>query len=547
MDSRAKELIKQGDTLFSKRTALVALWQAIAENFMPSRADFMASVTDIALAEHLFTSYPVLAARELGNIFAAMLRPRNARWYSHHVSDKRLDEGSAERAYLEYRTEIMWRAMYDPDAGFVRATKEADSDYVTFGQAVIQPELDLANATLLYRCHHIRDAAWSENYAGKIDTVHRKWKPTARQLAALFPKTVSSEVRKALTDDPDREFECRHVVVPERIYRPDMTNGRRPMAFTSLYVECESETVLEETPRKRFGYVIPRWQTISGSQYARSPATEPALPDARTMQVVIRTLREAAEKHVDPPMIAVGEMLRSDIFLQAGGTTYVEADYDERTGEILRPVERNPGTMPIGTEIALALREDIRNGMFLDKINLPQADLSKMPVYTVRRFLEEQIRAQAPLFEPIEQEYSAPLCDETDALLAEAGAFGPPESIPESLRGMDAHFTFQSPLRDIADAQKTQQFMDGAGILQTAMAFDPAQIANVKMTTATRDALRGLGWGQEWFDDETKVEAAQKALQEAANMERGAATLEQGANIVKTGGEGAKAMVEAGM
>jgi len=63
---------------------------------------------------------------------------------------------------------------------------------------------------------------------------------------------------------------------------------------------------------------------------------------------MIRTLREAGEKHVDPPMIATVDALRSDIQLYAGGITTVDIEYDERTGEALRPVDRNPGAMPIG-------------------------------------------------------------------------------------------------------------------------------------------------------------------------------------------------------
>lgn len=531
-DTRAKELIKQGDKLWSRRGQLEMLWQAIAEQFKPDRADFTTALNDVALVEHLFTSYPVLACRELSNIFAAMLRPRTAKWFSIHASDKDMDEGTAEREYLEWRTDVMWRAMYDPEAGFVRATKEADGDYVTFGQAVIQPELDLANATLLYRCHHIRDTVWSENYAGRIDHVQRKWKPTARQLAQMFPKTISPEVQQALTKDPETEFECRHIVVPERVYRPDSVKNQTRFPYTSLYVECGTETVLEETPRKRFGYVIPRWMTVSGSQYARSPATEPSLPDARTMQVVVRTLREAGEKHVDPPRVTPAEPLRSDIMLMAGGVTYYDSDYDEKSGEILRPVDSNPGTMPIGHEMAIMLQEAIRNGMFLDKVNLPQQDLSKMPVYTVRRVLEEQIRAQAPLFEPIEQEYSAPLCEETHALLSEVGAFGPADNIPESLRGTDIDFTFQSPLRDIADSMDTQMYMDGLGILGNTLAMDPAQIADINLTEGKRAALKGLGWKQDWFHDKKAVEQAQRQQAERARMEAGAEAIGAGAEAL---------------
>lgn len=550
LDTRARTLKEQGDTLFSNRSRLVNYWQAVAMNFYPQRADFLADATDPNLSEHLFSSYPVLARREVGNLFSAMLRPRSPggpRWFSNHVEDKKLDESPKERAFLQYLTEVQWRATYDPAANFSRATKEVDHDYVTFGNAVIEPRLDYANAHLLVRCHHIRDTAWSENASGKIDVVHRNWKPTARQLEQLFPAKISQPVKDALKTNPEQTFNCRHIIVPERLYKYDGKKIGKPKNYTSLYIDCDNEEVLEEVPQKRFGYVIPRWQTVSGSQYARSPFTEIALPDARTLQAVVRTLREAAEKHVDPPMLAAADALRSDIFLGAGGITFYDAEYDEKTGEVLRPVDSSPGTMPVGHEIALALREDIRNGAFLDKINLPQADLSKMTAFAVRRLLEEQIRAQAPLFEPIEPEYSASLCNEIFALLKDGGAFGPPSDWPKTLLDASMNFTFQSPLRDIADSTKTQQFIENIQLVAQARELDPASSAVYKITKGLEAAIRGNGTDAEFLGDEQDVEDLRKQLAEQAKLSAGMAAMGGAAEVAGKAAGAANEMAQAGM
>ena len=87
MDQTIRDLIKQGDRLFAGRTGLISAWQVIAENFYPMRADFNGFLSDDNSSSSLFSSYPVLAHRELGNMFAAMLRPRAARWFSLHAMD----------------------------------------------------------------------------------------------------------------------------------------------------------------------------------------------------------------------------------------------------------------------------------------------------------------------------------------------------------------------------------------------------------------------------------------------------------------------------
>lgn len=548
MDQRARDVVKQGDALFSKREGLASLWQTLAENFYPQRADFTTtrSLGD-EFASDLFTSYPVIAHRELANLFAANLRPSASEWFGIHIHDEELDNGVKERRFLEYMTDVQRRAMYDHAAGFIRATKEGDHDFAAFGQTVIQPSLNLAGNGLLYRCHHLRDSAWSENAEGRIDVMHRNWKPTARQLERLFPKTISDEVRKALEMEPEREFKCRHVVVPQRLYDYQTRGGKRP-GFISLYVECETETLLEEVPQSRFGYVVPRWLTVSGSQYARSPATDVALPDGRTMQAVVRTLREAGEKFVDPPLIAVQEAIRSDVAVYAGGITWADMEYDEKLGEVLRPLTQDKGGMPIGFEIAEALREDIRSAFFLDKIQLPDVDPGKMTAFEVRRRIEEHIRSASPLFEPIEKEYNAPLCEETFLILMENGAFGPPDAMPESLRGAEVQFTFQSPLREISDQGKAAMFAEGlSGVLMPAMQLDPAQLENIDLTEGVRDSLRGQGWPAEWFKPKEAVQARRNAMAAQANMERGAVAADAVAEIAGKAGSAAKTLQDAGV
>jgi hypothetical protein len=547
MDTRARELIRQGDDLFGRKTGLLGLWQTIAENTYVERADFTSNRTDGAeFADHLFGSYPLLARRELGNSFSTIMRPSQVPWFNAHVEDDDLDQGQKERAYLEYLTKTMRRAMYDAPARFVKATKEADHDVAAFGQAVIEATLSPDRTALLYRCHHLRDNAWSENAKGEIDANHRKWEPTARQLKEMFPGKVSREVNQLYEKSPDNKVACRHIVVPERLYRPESKNGRKPLPFTCLYVEVETETVLEETQEPWFRYVIPRWATISGSQYGVSPATVITLPDSRTFQVVIRTLREAGEMHVNPPMVSVVEALRGDVALYPGGLTTVDIEFEGKLEDALRPVDRNAGAMPIGFEIASALREDIRLGFFLDKITLPAVDPGKYTAYEFQKRIEQMAREGAPIFDPIEDDYNAPLCDLTFNILTRAGAFGDPRMAPETLRGADLKFKFRSPFRDAEDQAKAGLFIDGlTRIVMPAAQVDQAQLANVNMTKAVRASLNGIGWPAEWLNPEEAV-AGQKAQQaEQAKMATGVQAVDAAGQAGKSAADAMAAIKQA--
>ena len=183
MDQRAKDLIKQGNYLFEKRTSLLSLWQEIADNFYPERADFtVVRNVGAEFADNLMTSYPVMARRDLGNSFASMLRRDD--WFSLRAEEEAREDNRARR-WMEWAGGVQRRAMYDRSSKFVRATKEGDHDFAAFGQCVISVELNRNADGLLYRCWHLRDVAWAEDAEGDVSEVHRKWKPRARDLAAM--------------------------------------------------------------------------------------------------------------------------------------------------------------------------------------------------------------------------------------------------------------------------------------------------------------------------------------------------------------------------
>ena len=499
MKQSAKEVILQGDRLFTKKQSLDSLWQEIALNFYPERADF----TDVRIdgeewAEHLYTSYPSMARRELANLVATSLRPRAQKWFSIHTANEFVDANDEVRRYLEYISNVQWRAMYNPKAGLIRATKQADHDFVSFGNAVIQvsPNLDLTG--LLYRNYHLRDCAWAENAEGSVDVIHRKWKASAKKIYETFPQSCSKEIKNAYKKDPFKEFVCRHVVMPADMWDGAGAKKKEQFPFVSIMIEQEGENILEEVPQRHFGYIIPRWHTLDCSAYGVSMATAVCLPDGRTQQVIARTMLEAGEKYVDPPMIAVTDAIRDDIAMYAGGITTVDAEYDEKTGEVLRPIGQDRGGYPIAESISATLREDIANGFFLNKIQLPDSS-GDMTAYETRQRIQEYIRAAAPIFEPIEQEYNDPICEATFNLLMDFGAF-PTEGMPDELQGSDINFAFRSPMADMAEQQDAEVFVDAVGrVLMPAAEMDQSQMEHVDWDTAVRDAMKAAGFKAKWF------------------------------------------------
>ncbi len=544
MNQDVKSLISRGDWLLGRRESLLSFWQDVSDNFYPERGQFTVSASPGEdFAAHLQTSYPLIIRRELGNAIAAMLRPRDTQWGFITVDREDELDGSG-RQWLEFATGVQWRAMYDRESQFVRATKEADHDFVTYGQTVVTRDVNWARMALLYRCHHLKDAAWAENDAGAVDELHLNMELTAQQIVQMFPQTAHPKVVECAKKEPFKLVKCRRVLLPSHCY----TSEKQPkkMPWTSVYIDVDNQVTLEDVGRRTKGFTIPRWQTVSGSAYAYSPAVIAALPDARLIQAMTLTLLEAGEMAVRPPMLGRQEVLRSDANIYAGGITWANAETDAKLNDILAPVYQEMKALPLGLEMNQDTREQLAKAFYLDKLRLPAANTSaEMTAYETARRVEEWIRDALPLFEPMEQEYNADLCEGTFEDLMNAGAFGPLEEIPESIQGAKVRFRFESPLHQSIERRKSQVFMEAKELVMQAAEIDPNAAVVMDVPGSLRDALRGIGLSANRLRDEETVDALLEEAAKKAALEETAAQIAGGAQAAEQVGKAQQALGEA--
>lgn len=559
-DARAKELTDLGTGMFSKRQPLDGLLQELAENFYPERASFTSELSlGDDFAAHLMDSYPILMRRELGNAISAMLRPRNTPWFGASMQDDRLDEAPANAQWLEAHSRKIKKQMYHPMTQFIRASKEGDHDFVTFGQDVTSIEERPDRMGLLYRNWHLRDNAWLENDTGVIDHNHRKDKMSARNMKRKFGEgKLHESVKKACEKNPAQTFNIRHVVMPSDEYDyvskgQDKPKNRLP--FVSIYIDADNCEILREGGLPFFPYIISRWHTISGSQYAFSPATIVALPDARLAQQMGRIILEVGEKQVDPPLIATEDAIRSDIDLRSGAITYVDYAYDEKLGEALRKVDIT-GDMRTAFEMRQDFREMLTQAFFVNKLTLPQPEgADQMTAYEVGRRVEEFARAALPLFEPMEVEKNAQLLDKTHFALMNMGLLSFKDAPPDiQERQNELTFSFESPIQAAADRVRVSQFAEVMQLLAGAMAQDEQgntvtgiSVNPVDMDTMLKDAIRGTGAPADWMKTDGAMEAEDEANQQQQSLQQGAELVAQGAGVAGVVGESTTKLREAGL
>lgn len=549
-DDNAVELIKRGDNRFSKRASLDGLRQEIALNFAPWLASWQAEPQwGQDFCSHLLDGTPLMVARDFIGQIRAMLRPSGKQWFWHRTGVDTINNDVEARSYLDWRSTVQMRVLSDRTAGFDRATAQADEMFGLFGDLVISVDLDPTFTDLRFRNWHTADCVWAVGNDNQVDVMTRRERVSTRVLMQRHGKekrrdgspALHEKITEAYEKNPDQEFEIRHEVIPCEEY--DAYNAKKPFRrehdttkWCSVWVDVAHKQIIREVDVPTFRYVVPRWMTVPGMPYAISPATTIALPDARLIQQQMGAILEAAEKQINPPLIGYADTVRGTVDLQAGGLTWVDKAYDDRTGAPLQALElgKNFG---LGIDSLQHTQEMLKKAFFLDILRMPDTRNSKSTV-EVQFLIDEYVRAALPLFAPMQAEYNTALLYESDKLIEMVGGYRA-RAKPESLKKLELQYQWDNPLGDMIERQKAHLVSEVAQLGQTVAALQAAAaqapaLHQIDLERMFKEAAIGVG-ASNWLRDDREVARLAKDQARANAMQQMIASAPNIAKVVDSG------------
>lgn len=531
MPISATRLNELANAAFGRRESLMTFWQETADNFYPERADFTVTKTlGENFASNLYASEPIIFRRDFCNWIGATLRPKGRDWFNLRAVNEKVNSRQRVKNFLTDRAQTTRNLIYDQKSQFIRAMREADHDWGTFGQAVLSVDDRGDRQGLLFKNWHLRDCAWEDDPDGVTHKIFRKYKMTAENLKLRQSRgwTIPETILKLCTDGKgDTLINCMHVVMPADLY--DMpTRKRRGMEWVSIHISTDhgQRGVLHEAMRPIFNYAVPRWFTVSGSPYAFSPAVCCSIPDARTIQAMVWAILEAGEKAVEPPLAAVREAIIGGVEWYAGGITWIDGKYDEKTGEAIRAIQM--GKEPqLGVALKEGLKQTMGDAWFLNKLFMPPPQSQPMTAEEASLRNAEYLRVSQPVIEPAEPELNGRILDITIEMAQFLGYWGDPDEMPLELEGQKVDLAYDNPIEDARKLAKTQAFTQSVTIASQADTIDPSLKSNVDWGTGFREAIAGIAppkWllpekdAKEAVGETRQQMAAQQAAQQAQQL-----------------------------
>ena len=514
-----KSLLSRFEKLEGQRQNWETHWQEVADYMQPRKADVTKQrARGDKRMEQVFDSSPIQAVELLAASLHGMLTNPSTPWFTLRFKDEEIDNEDEAKLWLESSTDAMYTAFNR--SNFQQEIFELYHDLITFGTAAMFIEED-NDDIIKFSTRHINEVFIAENDKGRIDTIYRKFKISARAAIQKFGEAVSADVQTKAKKDPYEEMEILHAVYPRADFNPNKKD-KANMPFESVYIEFKNGNELSVSGFREFPFVVPRYLKASNEIYGRSPAMT-ALPDVKMLNEMSKTTIKAAQKQVDPPLLVPDDGFLLPVRTVPGGLNF----YRSGTRDRIEPLNIGANN-PLGLNMEEQRRDSIRAVFYVNQLMMQQGP--QMTATEVIQRNEEKMRLLGPVLGRLQSELLKPLIDRVFAILLRNNMLPP---APEFLSGRDIEIEYVSPLAKAQKSTELQSIIRTVEILgslaNVAPVFDYINFDNLVKHLADI-----VGVPQKILKSQSEVNAErQQAQQQQQEMQQ----MQQLQQVAKAGGD----------
>ena len=514
-----KGLLSRFDRLQGQRENWETHWQEVADYMQPRKADVTKRrARGDKRMEQVFDSSPIQAVELLAASLHGMLTNPSTPWFTLRFKDEEIENEDEAKLWLEASTDAMYTAFNR--SNFQQEIFELYHDLITFGTAAMFIEED-DDDIIKFSTRHINEVFIAENDKGRIDTIYRKFKISARAAIQKFGEAVSADVQTKAKKDPYEEIEILHAVYPRADFNPKKKD-KANMPFESVYMEYKNGNELSVGGFREFPFVVPRYLKASNEIYGRSPAMT-ALPDVKMLNEMSKTTIKAAQKQVDPPLLVPDDGFLLPVRTVPGGLNF----YRSGTRDRIEPLNIGANN-PLGLNMEQRRRDSIRAVFYVNQLMMQQGP--QMTATEVIQRNEEKMRLLGPVLGRLQSELLKPLIDRVFAVLLRNNML--PQA-PDFLSGRDVEIEYVSPLAKAQKSTELQSIMRAVEILgslaNVAPVFDYVNFDNLVKHLADI-----VGVPQKILKTQSQVNAErQQQAQQQEQMQQ----MQQLQQVAKAGGD----------
>ena len=510
-------LLKRYDRLRADRVNWDSMWEELAIYLMPGKIDFITTTTKGSKrAAEVYDSTAIHALQILSASLHGSLTSPSTKWFGLRFREDELNENKEAKDWLEKCSKGIFQEF--GKSNFSTEVAEAYQDMVGFGTAALQFDVKTKEANFdgfNFRACHLAEVVIAESEEGRIDTVFRKLKLTARQAHQKFGDDCGDKALKALEKDPDQIFEYVQAVFPREIQgEVAMVAPPHMRPWACYFISVIDKKICKESGYYELPFMVPRWSKTTGDIYGFGPGCV-ARPDIKTLNESRKLAMKAWEKSIDPPLKAMQNGILGKIDMRPSTVTYV------RDMNNLEPIVN--ATNWNADQLMLSdVRASVRRIFFSDQLELNEGP--QMTATEVQVRYELMQRLLGPTLGRLQSEFLNPIVERAFYAMMRGNVLPPMPEILQEI-GSDLDIEYVGPLarsQKMDEVTGIQRAIDG--IMQLAQ-VNPEVLDIVDVDKAGRTIADRLGAPADMLLGDEQVgelrQARQQQQQQQAEAEQG--------------------------
>jgi hypothetical protein len=520
-EDTAKTIIKRYTTMKADKSTLESHLQEIAELVLPRSSYFNVQRSPgQKLMDKVYDSTAIHSNELLASALVGLNMNPSSRWFMANT------EGMEDevKKWLDNAAKVMLSAINSPKSKFYTAHYEYFVENCAFGTSATFITEDEDGDGIHCEARSLTEFVCSQNSRGNIDTIYRRFEWPAHRVFDKWGNKSGKEVIEAMEKKKqDKKFFIIHAIQPRTKRSPKIKTAVN-LPISEYYVLEKGSVVLEEGGYNEQAFNVGRFYKSPMETYGRSPATT-ALPDIKSLQVMMRATIVAAQKSVDPPLIVASGNFMAPLRTIPNGINVFDGSDGRSINDV---VSQLPSAHPeIGLDLVSMWQDKIKTIFFVDQLQF--AGGPQMTATEVLQRTEEKLRLIGPLQGRV-QEYLGAVLDRIFGILYRQGKFG------EEPKGMPSSFEFKYTSQ-VAQAQKQQEsngLLRAIETISPLLQIDPNLLLdNLDGNKTVRDTMEDFGVSSDKMKPEETTSETQELRQQNEQLQQQILTLQEGAKAAQ--------------
>lgn len=535
------------------RQPWMADWQQVSQYIDPARGRFDGDAVNTQPIKRsrakIINSRATYCVRVATAGMSSHMTSKARPWFNLTTPDPAMGQQQDVKVWLDNVTTIIRDTL--AKSNFYKAMPVMYTEDLMFGVAAM---LVVENAEEVVRFHPLTCGTFSIalNDAGRVDSLHRSYVKTARQLVERYgkdhpglPETVKNAVRDSRGDTKftvesliEPNPDARPGIGPLGIQRPEYRPWREIVWMWTQGEDKQSQRgVLDVGGHYEAPFVCIRFNPVGDEEYSACPGTD-ALGDIKQLQYQEGQKLKLGDLTADPPKNIPEAMRGNGASLSPRANNYIPSN---QTG---MKVEATYTPQAQAMQYVMADIEAIQGrigDMFFYNLFLMLESLGDAASRTATEIAErkeEKATVLGPTLEIVTDEGLDPTVVRVFRLLERAGRIPPP---PEALRNIPIKIEYTSILAQAMKAAGTAGIeRTAAFVAQMAQVSGPAVLDKFDFDQAVDEYSERTGLPASVIRDDEAVQAIREERQTRENQQAALAAaqpMQQAAQALKTLGE----------